>query len=61
MESEEFTLVLAPPLNNCVIWGGAPGWLSLFKHLTLDFGSGNDPRVVGSSPMSGSALSMELA
>ena len=26
---------------------------------TLDFGSGHDPRVMGSSPMSGSTLSME--
>ena len=26
------------------------------KHPTLDFSSGHDPRVVGSSPVSGSAL-----
>ena len=32
-----------------------------FKCLTLDFGSGHDPRVVGSSPALGSALSMEPA
>ena len=31
------------------------------KHMTLDFGSGNDPRVVGQSPVLGSALSMEPA
>ena len=29
--------------------------------LTLDFGSGRDPGVVGSSPVSGSALSVESA
>ena len=29
--------------------------------LTLDFRSGRDPRVVGSSPMSGSVLSVEPA
>ena len=28
---------------------------------TLDFGSGHDPRVAGSGPTSGSALSMEPA
>ena len=33
-------------------------WLSC---LTLDFGSGHDPGVVGSSPMSGTALSVEPA
>ena len=31
------------------------------KHLTLDFGSGHDLRVVRLSPLSGSALSVELA
>ena len=31
------------------------------KHLTLDFSSGHDPHVVGSSPTSGSVLSMEPA
>ena len=29
--------------------------------LTLDFGSGHDPRVVASSPVSGSTLSIEPA
>ena len=29
------------------------------KHPTLDFGSGHDVMVVGSSPMSGSALTVE--
>jgi len=29
------------------------------EHLSLDFGSGHDPRVVGSSPTSGSALGVE--
>ena len=29
------------------------------EHPTLDFGSGLDPRVLGSSPTSGSVLSME--
>ena len=33
----------------------------LIEHLTLDFGSDHDLRVVGSSPSSGSALSMEPA
>ena len=32
-----------------------------FEHLTLDFGSVHDPRVVGSSPVLGSALSVESA
>ena len=37
-------------------------WVAqLIEHLALDFGSGHDPRVVGSSPVSGSALSVELA
>ena len=31
------------------------------KHLTLDFSSGHDPRVLGSSSMSGSVLSIEPA
>ena len=35
---------------------GAPGW-----HPTLDFGSDHNPRVIGSSPVSGSVLSMEPA
>lgn len=33
------------------------GVAQLEKHLTLDFGSGYDLRVVGSSPMPGSSLS----
>ena len=31
------------------------------KHLTLDFGSGHDLRVMGSSPTSGSLLNAESA
>ena len=31
------------------------------EHQTLDFGSGRDPRVKGSSTMSGSVLSVEPA
>ena len=31
------------------------------EHPTLDFGSGHDSRVVGLSPISGSALSVEPA
>ena len=31
----------------------------LVEHLTLHFGSGHDPRVMGSSPRSGSVLIME--
>ena len=37
-------------------WVAQPG-----KHLTLDFGSGHDLRVVRSSPMLGSTLNMEPA
>ena len=37
--------------------GGSVG----IEHLTLDFGSGHDPTVVGSSPESGSALGIEPA
>ena len=33
----------------------------LVERPTLDFGSRRDPRVLGSSPMSGSALGMEPA
>ena len=33
----------------------------MVKHLTLDFSSGHDPGVVGSSPTSGSTLGMEPA
>ena len=40
--------------------GGA--WVAQWvEHLTLDFASGHDPRVMGSSPVSGSAWSMERA
>ena len=36
-------------------------WVAhLVKHLTLDFGSGHDLRVVRPSPTSGSARGMEL-
>ena len=41
---------------------GVPGCLSqLVKHLTLEIGSGHDPKVVGSSPASDSMLSVESA
>ena len=40
-------------------WG--PWVAQLVEQLTLDFGSGHDPRVMGSSPMLDSALSMEPA
>ena len=37
-------------------------WVAqLVKHPTLDFGSGHDPRVVGSSPALDSVLSMKPA
>ena len=37
-------------------------WVAqLVKHLTPDFGSGHDLRVVSSSPASGSLLGMESA
>ena len=39
---------------------GAPGWFSV-ERPTLDFGSGHDPRIMGSSPASGSTLNMETA
>ena len=35
--------------------------VQLAKHLTLDFGSGHDLRVMRSSPKSGSTFSMESA
>ena len=31
------------------------------EHLTLEFGSGHDPKVVGSNPVSGSVLNVEPA
>ena len=35
-------------------------WVApLVECVTLDFGSGHDPRVVGSSPMSNSMLNVE--
>ena len=37
-------------------------WVAqLVKHLTLEYGSGHDPRVVGLSPASGNTLGMEPA
>ena len=36
-------------------------WETPLVNPTLGFGSGRDPRVVGLSPVSGSALSMEPA
>ena len=39
----------------------APGWLRGMKHRTLDFGSGRDLTVMGSSHTSGCALSEEAA
>ena len=42
--------------------GGGGAWVAqLVGHPALDFSSGHDPRVMGLSPMSGSALSMEPA
>ena len=41
--------------------GGRVGGAQSVERLTLDFSSGRDPRVVGSSPTSGSALSVEPA
>ena len=42
---------------------GVPGWLESVaqEHPSLDFGSGHNPRVMGSSPASGSTLGMETA
>ena len=40
---------------------GAPGRLSLLSVLTLDFGSGDDPRVVGLRSALGSALNVKSA
>ena len=35
-------------------------WVAqLVEHLTLDFGSGHDPWVMGSNPVSGSLLNVE--
>ena len=43
-------------------WGGVGTWVAhLVEHLTLDFSSGHDPRVVGSSPLSGSKWSTKPA
>ena len=39
--------------------GGGAYMAQLVKRLTLDFSSGHDPRVMGSSPMLGSVLSVE--
>ena len=37
-------------------------WVAqLVEHLTLDFGSGHDLRVMGSSPVLGSVLSVQTA
>lgn len=45
-------------IKNTKEWGT---WVAqLVKHLTLDFGSGHDLRVVGSRPVSGSLLSGSL-
>ena len=42
-------------------WTGAPQWLSwLGGHLTFDFSSGHDLRVVKLGPTSGSTLSVGL-
>ena len=41
-------------------FGGA-GLAPSVEHLTLDFGSGPDPRAVGSSPASGLMVSVEPA
>ena len=47
-------------MNKNAELGGA--WVAQsVEHLTLDFGSGCDPRVVGSSPALGTVLSMEPA
>jgi len=49
------------PIKIYFIKAGCRGaWVAqLVKHLTLDFGSGLDFRVVSSSPMLGFALGME--
>ena len=58
--------VLCWPMFNKQLWVGARvqkkapvggAWVAQSgEHPTLDFGSGHDPRVVGSSPTSGSRL-----
>ena len=50
-----------PGTQNLIITSEVPGVAQSVEHLTLDFCSGHDPRVVGSSPMSGSVLNVELA
>ena len=54
-------MVLKP--ENCCIKALRPGRLvaQSVEHLTVDFGSGRDPSVVGSSSTSGSMLSVEPA
>ena len=48
--------------NNVAADYGAPGWLAQsMERLTLDFGSGHDPRVTESSSALGSALDIEPA
>ena len=50
-----FLLAVFRAGNSWGTWGAQS-----VEHPTLDFGSGHDPRVVGLSPASGSALSVDL-
>ena len=46
-------------MNQKQNWGA---WVAQsVKHLTLDFGSGHGPGVMGSNPVSGSMLGVESA
>ena len=47
---------------NLMLKGSGGAWVAQsVECLTLDFGSGHDPRIQGSSPKSGPALSVEPA
>ena len=59
-KKEDYTFKDSPPkkeIKNCNCWSA---WVAqLVKHPTLDFTSGLDLRVMGSSPVLGSTLGME--
>ena len=59
---EMFAAVPSNFLSNLIknkLWGA---WMAQsVERLMLDFSSGHNPRIMGSSPISGSALSVEPA
>ena len=57
--SDVFVLTFLHLKNLSLSWGA---WMAqLVEHLALNFRSGHDARIVGSSPTLGSALSTDLA